>query len=106
MNPASAPGSFGEVPGNQAWCGGGIPGSHRWLGGVPCVVSKTTAGSPLHPTSLCLKDRARAEGSHLCGPRSRDLCRGLGSEAVTAEWHSRGILHVLCVLMMTQRGLV
>ena len=59
MKPASARGSFGEVPGNQAWCGGGIQGSHRRPGVVPCVVasgvSKTTAGSPPPPTSLCPK---------------------------------------------------
>ena len=71
MKPALAQGSFGEVPGNQAWCGGGIPESHRRLGGVPCVVasgvSKTTAGSLPPPTSRCPKDPARAEGSHPCG---------------------------------------
>ena len=79
MKPASAWGSFGEVPGNQAWCGGGIPGSHRRLGGVPCVaasgVSKTTAESPPPPTSRCPKDLVRAYGSHLCGRRA---VRGLG----------------------------
>ena len=90
MKPASARGSLGEVPGNQAWCGGGIPGSHRRLGQVPCVVvsgvSKTTVGNLLPPMSRCPMDferagicPARAEGSHPCSRRSRDLCRGLGA---------------------------
>ena len=50
MKPALAQGSFGEVPGNQAWCGGDIPESHR-----------------RPPTNRCPKDPARAEGSHPCG---------------------------------------
>ena len=73
MKPASVRGSHGEVPGNQAWCGGGIPGSHRWLSGVPCVVvsgvSKATAGNLPPPMSRCPKDVAQAEGSHPCGRR-------------------------------------
>ena len=74
MYPASARGSPGEVPGNQAWCGGGIPVSHRRLGRVPCVVasgvSKTTAGNLPPPMSRSPKDLERAEGSHPCGRRA------------------------------------
>ena len=93
MKPASARGSLAEVPGNQAWCGGGIPGSHRRLGRVPCVVasgvSKTTAGNLPPPMSQCPKDferagirQAWAEGSHPCGRRvvrGLGMCRGLGA---------------------------
>ena len=111
MKPASVRGSLGEVPGgNQAGCGGGIPGSHRQLGGV----SKTTAGNLLPPMNRCPKDLERAgihpvreDGSYPCGRSavSGSVSRP-GSEAVTAKWHSRGILRELCILMVTPRGLV
>ena len=87
MKPASARGSFGEVPGNQAWCGGGIPESHRRLGGAPCVVasgvSKTTTGSLPPPDESVSEGSCAGKGVASLrlagGPRSRDLCRGLGA---------------------------
>ena len=101
MKPASARGSFGEVPGNQAWCGGGILESHRRLGGVPCVVasgvSKTTAGSLPPPMSRCPKDPVRAEGSHPCGQqavRSLGICVEAWERGCDRRVHSRGIVRL------------